>query len=618
LPIDPRLFLGLVLPLGFSSCVGGGHMSFVRRTSEDFCQAIKAAKSEQSSVDSGFNETAADIDAEPKDIERRHRFLSCRYFVYMLGCLLVTLGFSGLSIGLWSDMGGGTRYLEFLEQHETYAGYCAILVLAVVLLLYMLDFFAPTHLPGRYLVLIGGNGCLGRGCLLLAAVAFVAWCFLMAKDYPTMPLVITNLFCPMSVVLLRRITMPVVPERPLAFSGVKGLEDRIALIKLLTWEERDEKNFYLAATYSFVTAGVVSFAVWVFWAVSHEEEFSARMLASPSEAERELLFARWAAPVAVAVSNLVCAGFAGLRVTLNGAYSATDQIKNQLIFDFKSSAQRHVIQYRIAMLRARAAAAQNEKDLIRTTQDKLQRYLVQHISHMRRLSKIVKSVGFTIVALILALHIVFQMTTVVNHIAIMVQGLLASYLLTFAVFIFVSFNRVSRSISLELMDSPLIKNLVASSGSNALRALVLCLALPFLPVVLAISCMNQCVRRQRGLVRSGSLLTKRVEAACAQMLAWEWLEVISWCYIMAGVLMVFRMSPIFLNVLLAWMSSAMAGFSFWLICAATFCTGTFLFMLPPVPGPIIYPFAGIVISDPKKCPFGFWWGCAISIALSLS
>lgn len=53
---------------------------------------------------------------------------------------------------------------------------------------------------------------------------------------------------------------------------------------------------------------------------------------------------------------------------------------------------------------------------------------------------------------------------------------------------------------------------------------------------------------------------------------------------MAGVLMVFRVSPILLNVLLAWMSWVMADFNFWLMVAVTFAMGTFLFMLPPVPG----------------------------------
>merc|ERR1719215_1116475 len=39
----------------------------------------------------------------------------------------------------------------------------------------------------------------------------------------------------------------------------------------------------------------------------------------------------------------------------------------------------------------------------------------------------------------------------------------------------------------------------------------------------------------------------------------------------------------------------------------------FLFMLPPVPGPPIYLFGGIVLAD--TCPWGFWWGALCNVVL---
>jgi len=181
----------------------------------------------------------------------------------------------------------------------------------------------------------------------------------------------------------------------------------------------------------------------------------------------------------------------------------------------------------------------------------------------------------------------------------------------------VSFNRVSRKMSLELLDLPLLQNVKACLETNWFRALAISLTLPFLPIFFAVSFVNQSVRRKRGLTRKeSSYLTRRVREACQRAASWDWIEVTSWIYIMSAVLLTFRLAPVFLNVLLAWMSSAMANLNFWLICAVTFCTGTFLFMLPPVPGPVIYPFAGVVLSDPEKCPYGFAWGCVISIVLS--
>lgn len=82
-----------------------------------------------------------------------------------------------------------------------------------------------------------------------------------------------------------------------------------------------------------------------------------------------VLGSRWAAPVFIAVSNLVYAAFALLRVTQSGAYGATDHIKNQLVFDFRSSCQKHM-QYRIAWLRARVIAARDQHELAHTTQDR--------------------------------------------------------------------------------------------------------------------------------------------------------------------------------------------------------------------------------------------------------
>jgi len=77
--------------------------------------------------------------------------------------------------------------------------------------------------------------------------------------------------------------------------------------------------------------------------------------------------------------------------------------------------------------------------------------------------------------------------------------------------------------------------------------------------------------------------------------------------------MVYKIVPISLNALLAWMISVMKNLPFVLILATTYMAGMVLFLLPPVPGPPIYLFAGFVIAE--QSPFGFWWGCFVCIAL---
>lgn len=558
------------------------------------------------------------VGAELAEMDGRHRFISSRLAVYLVGCAMATGTSATLAIYMWSGMGGEIQHkvLDILYGREHWATYCAFFLFALVFLLYVVDFFAPVHLPGRYLVVSESMAWVGKGCLGLVVAAVVVWSYLMAKDFPTLPLVITTFLCPLSIILLRWVTLPKVPERPFDSNGVRGLQDKIYLIKLLTWEERDEHNFYIAALSMCMTTGVAVFAVWTTWALRNEAGFKDNLSTAPKQADKELVFVRWSAPLCVAISNFVFAGFAALRVTQSGAYSATDQIKNQLLFDFESSDHKRVEKYRIAMLRARIAGVTDEKGLKRAAVDKLQRYLVQHIWHMRRLSKIVKSVNATLIGLIVALHVVFQMVTTVSHIAVMVQGYLASYLVTFVVFTFVSFNRVTKSMSLDLMYLPMFKTFAGYAQTDWGRGLVMCFGLPMMPLLLCMSLANQTIRRQRRLTSSGNYLTKRVQNLCEGVRKWEWIPVLGWMYIISGVLIVFRIFPVFLNVLLAWVSSTLGALNFWTICAAMFLIGTFLFMLPPVPGPIIYPFAGFLLSDPEKCPFGFWGGCAVSIILS--
>jgi len=95
--------------------------------------------------------------------------------------------------------------------------------------------------------------------------------------------------------------------------------------------------------------------------------------------------------------------------------------------------------------------------------------------------------------------------------------------------------------------------------------------------------------------------------------SWDWIAVTQWCYIFSVVVIISKVTPPLLNVLLSWMSALMDNCSFVVILIFTFSVGMVLFMLPPIPGPPIYLFGGFVISD--KCPWGFWWGSFICIAL---
>eukprot|EP00411_Alexandrium_monilatum_P089422 CAMPEP_0175747828 /NCGR_PEP_ID=MMETSP0097-20121207/59304_1 /TAXON_ID=311494 /ORGANISM="Alexandrium monilatum, Strain CCMP3105" /LENGTH=608 /DNA_ID=CAMNT_0017056301 /DNA_START=1 /DNA_END=1825 /DNA_ORIENTATION=- len=169
-----------------------------------------------------------------------------------------------------------------------------------------------------------------------------------------------------------------------------------------------------------------------------------------------------------------------------------------------------------------------------------------------------------------------------------------------------------------LTDLPLWKSAASLCRWDSTTAFAICLAFPFMPCALALSAVNQRVRRCRGRLckdkESEQLcMTERMSELIAGMAEWNWVRVTFWIYVMASVMMIYKMTPIFLNVLLAWMSHVMADLSFTWICLSTFAAGMVLFMLPPIPGPPIYLFGGVVISE--KCPWGFWWGSIVCIVL---
>lgn len=582
----------------------------------------------------------------------RARIQRCGFRGYFIICLLSSTTISLAAVFLWSDLGCGPACLDFLQDNSKLQPVFAGAMVLVLLALYLLDFFCPPHLPGSYFTLSqsGSGSTLGRACLSVAFVAFIALCFLMAKQLPTLPFVVTIFLCPISVMLLRQATMPrerftrgpqreSLPSLPpgsasanvgsqhprlstqSSMSSVKrkGFEMRMEMLKMLTGEERDQKDFYTAATCSFVLSGFICLTIWIPWAANDSGEFDRQMLAATNREERELVFVRWACPLFVALSNLVFATFTGLRVALNRAYTATDQVRNRLIIGgTKSCMNEEMMNHRINILRTRLESADHSPSaVLKETQDKMQQYLVQHISHMRQLSNIVKSVGCAFVVFLGALYVAFQLTAADSHIAFMVQGFLGAFLLTFMLVTFVSFGRLWQVMKEWLTDLPLWKSAAGVTRKDWAIAFGICLAFPFLPIAVALSAVNQRVRRCRGLCKDKEAeqrcLTERMNDMIASMWEWNWVGVTYWCYVVASVLMIYKMVPVFLNVLLGWMTWAMLDMDFVWICVATFMAGLVLFMLPPIPGPPIYLFGGVVISE--KCPWGFWWGSAVCILL---
>eukprot|EP00930_Biecheleria_cincta_P095478 TRINITY_DN87439_c0_g1_i1.p1 TRINITY_DN87439_c0_g1~~TRINITY_DN87439_c0_g1_i1.p1 ORF type:complete len:987 (+),score=128.20 TRINITY_DN87439_c0_g1_i1:78-3038(+) len=530
-------------------------------------------------------------------------------------CLAVTVPFAGVTVGLWSEMGCGSSCLAFMQRHRRQALLSAGLSGVLLLLLYMLDFFMPPHLPGRFLTLFDGDPGVGRSLLGLSALGVIGTCYFSAYNFPTAPLALTIFSCPIALIFVRQMTKPKTPCKAYEAGSEASLQDRLAMLTVITRAEQEQRHFYQAATAAFVVTGLASVSVWVPWAVTRELHMSKGLNAGGWE----LAFVQWAAPLMLSIAYLVFASFTGIRVYLDRAYANTDPTRSQILLCARSHSSEEVMEHQIHMLQANLDSAHLASgQSLDKTRDRAQQYLVQKSAHMRLLSCMVKTVGCGFIVILGALYVTFQLTVVGSHIAELVQFFLVAFLVTFYAFMFFSFQRLWQDMSGWLKDLPIWKSMTSLLEADWARAIALSLLVPALPVLLFLSSLNQAVRRCRnleGVKHHRGCLTERVGQAVASARQWNWTSIISWSYVIAHVIMLYTIIPIFLNVLLAWMSSAVAQLHFVGILTFTFVAGMVLFMLPPVPGPPIYLFGGMVIAD--HCPMGFWWGTIICIVLCI-
>mmetsp|Transcript_87860 Transcript_87860/g.231490 ORF Transcript_87860/g.231490 Transcript_87860/m.231490 type:complete len:143 (+) Transcript_87860:1-429(+) len=128
-----------------------------------------------------------------------------------------------------------------------------------------------------------------------------------------------------------------------------------------------------------------------------------------------------------------------MRVALNEAYTATDQVKSELIVGSAASAtsklscdlMRHRMEKLHEHFEEHVVTSPTKLPGIALAQDRMQRYLVQHISHTRQLSNIVKVVVCAFVVILGALYVAFQLTIADTNTAQIVQGFLGSFFVTF-------------------------------------------------------------------------------------------------------------------------------------------------------------------------------------------
>jgi len=555
---------------------------------------------------------------------------------YFALCFLGVCAASVLTVALWSSIGSGKACLGFLQENEvyrygTFGGSCCI-----VFILYIFDCFSPPHLPGQHFALFDGDRLVGRACFGISILLFVASCFFQAKEYPSVPLVASTMLGPIFVSLVRvsrgnqmlKLTnmlhrlhhiIPIVPsnspqEVTTDVDSEKkqqsDTDDHANVLIMLRRQEKDTLHFFQAAAASFLGSAVIVLIVWLVWAATHDhgmDEIS-------DTDEKEQLYILWSAPLVLAVSNFIFGFMTLLRVLVHKQYAEIEQ----------SDA---------------AVKEENRQSALDETKD----------ATVRQLTTIIKVVGCVFMLLIGLLYVAGQLLYSDSKLATMVMAMMGSFFLVFIVFTYVSFRRVVIRLHQTIAHMPIWKTASAIVKNNWMRAMVICPLLPYIPFVLAVSWLNQSIRKLRGLYDKqsaaidgdlktsqstlsvssnlnypdpkGRSLTPRVDHGMINARDWDFLAIMFRCYVLCFVYVCYTICPLLLNVGLSWVNNALQKgvedglISFESILVMVFFIGLVAFMLPPVPGMTIYIFGGLVIT--KQCPWGdgFWTGAFINVML---
>jgi len=554
-----------------------------------------------------------------------------------------------VTIFVWSEMGWGKESAEFLVENEAISKGCAGFVAGLVFALYLLDFFWPPHLPGKYLTLFSRDDCVGRLIVSVIGLALFGAALLSAKDLPTVPVIVTVLCGPVALAALR------VATRPKAESRRPGEDDRAEALRslaLLAGEQGDARNFYAAAMTALILSGAWTMLAWLLWALSESLDLSDVTL---GDKEKELIYLRWVSPLVAGCCNVVFGLIVQLRVRMSSHLEETDELKIQAILKVDDVEDEVDSCEKLIGKHLRQSGCMEE--FARLPEDEQQRFARKHLQNVFELSKTMKIVGCGLLCLTGGVYVAAELVAADSHVAQLVLGMVGVTFLTFIAFLCVSFGQLMSTLKDWCLECPLGRMALAVSQSDWARAFVVCVALPVVPALLLLSVANQLVRRCRGLymripprqkravsrrasdaplgatgVRDSKcsvgaevieveaspqdqLITERVMVFLQAMRQWNWISVAPKIYIMALMFVGYTLTPRVLNVVLAWLCSKLKKLPFALTIVATLVSGLSCFLLPPVPGVPVYLFTGVIVTG--TCPLGFWPGCAISVSLGL-
>lgn len=231
-----------------------------------------------------------------------------------------------------------------------------------------------------------------------------------------------------------------------------------------------------------------------------------------------------------------------------------------------------------------------------------------------------------------------------------VKGFVGFWIIAMVFFLTHSFQHWWREMGALVKTSPLYQGLQSFMRSDWIKALLVYMIGPFWPFFLMLSALNQKVRRCRGLHDSknwpskpqvgdgenyrlttvtttekslenegeapfNGCLTARVAATVTETRLWDWTSVytkVHWWGVIYFSLNVGSAKG--LNIFLSWLNSILSKLPLAALVLIFYVVGIFCFLMPPVPGPPVYLFGGLLFASNPS--LGFEVGTLLCIFVS--
>mmetsp|Transcript_50527 Transcript_50527/g.145655 ORF Transcript_50527/g.145655 Transcript_50527/m.145655 type:complete len:1296 (+) Transcript_50527:104-3991(+) len=594
--------------------------------------------------------------------------LFLRYFcASFVVCAAVATG----ATALWSDiMGFSHEALAFVRRLWILQYICGGAALAIIFVLYMLDFFMPPHLPDSRFILFKSDVCVGRGLVVLGMLCIWTAMLFSAHEYVWLPVLVTIFLCPPLLGLTRLVVRHHRLDRNWNEMALgDDSKQRLEVLRSLTRYDVDIKVFCMATGSALFLVGAIVLLVWVVFLLKN----NVVDISSQDSQQRAEWQAVRVSPAFTAASYFFFSSLCAARVALANKYVRTDEHRNLTITKIPPKHQQILMKQRLS--RMSVCGVRSFQAMCVQTQAE---YLQQHAHYLRQLEVVSGTMAACICLMMAAIYIMYLVADAndgTRNLLLMIQAAFALSCATAVAFVYVMFNRVWTAIGREIGDLPVVAAARIACTSDWMRAVGAFLFGPFFPFLLGLSMVNQLVRKCRGLgdlptvaeglsptqdvkdeplsssadigevdaggscmlhstnadppdsesrlknvkCQRGGVLTWRVQRLISDLQKWQWTSILEKMIILGLCCIAYIVTPILLNILLSQMITVLRPAHMIVVVAAVWSLGLLLFLLPPVPGAPIYAFGGILIAGKGEEEWGesggFWLGSALCVGV---